>query len=144
MAALLLTTGSAIFALGFIYPNEHKFHPVTSTLARGIGVTAVSYFYARRKGEDLTYPSFHNLKWQTVRNGVMVLQGFAHVWALYYMPLPIVLTLMASSPIFTTIFDSWIFGMQLNQVQKIWLVIAFIGVILTANGSYLLYLITGV
>jgi len=74
----------------------------------------------------------------------MILQGLAHAWAQFYLPLPIVLTLMASSPIFTTMFDSWLFGVNLNRVQKIWLSIAFMGVILTANGNYLFYLMTGV
>ena len=139
-----MATGSAIFVLGFVYPNEHNFHPVTTTLARGIGVAAVSYFYARWKGDDLTFPSSHNLKWQFIRNSIMILQGLAHAWAQFYLPLPIVLTLMASSPIFTTMFDSWLFGVNLNRVQKIWLSVAFMGVVLTANGNYLFYLMTGV
>ena len=73
----------------------------------------------------------------------MVFQGLVYAWVHFYLPLPIVLTLMASSPIFTAIFDKIIYGVSLNRVQIIWLSIAFCGVILTANGTYLKFLITG-
>ena len=73
----------------------------------------------------------------------MVIQGLAYAWVQFYLPLPIVLTLMASSPIFTAIFDKFLNGIDLNRVQVFWFVIAFAGVILTANGSYLSFLITG-
>ena len=73
----------------------------------------------------------------------MVLQGLVYAWVHFYLPLPIVLTLMASSPIFTAIFDKFINGIELNKVQIIWFAIAFLGVILTANGNYLSFVITG-
>ena len=67
----------------------------------------------------------------------MVIQGLCYAWVQFYLPLPIVLTLMASSPIFTAIFDKLLNDINLNKIQVIWFVIAFVGVILTANGSYL-------
>ena len=73
----------------------------------------------------------------------MVVQGLAYAWVQFYLPLPIVLTLMASSPIFTAIFDKFINGVDLNRAQIICLVVAFVGVVLTANGTYLTYLMTG-
>ena len=73
----------------------------------------------------------------------MVVQGLAYAWVQFYLPLPIVLTLMASSPIFTAIFDKFFNGVNLNKFQIVSLTVAFVGVILTANGTYLTFLMTG-
>jgi drug/metabolite transporter (DMT)-like permease len=39
------------------------------------------------------------------------------------------------------IYDYWIYGVKINKTQTIALIVSFIGVFLTANGSYLVYLI---
>jgi drug/metabolite transporter (DMT)-like permease len=67
----------------------------------------------------------------------MFLQGFVYAWSQYYLPLPIVVTLYASTPVFSAFFDWLVFGIGLNKKQKIWLALAFSGVLLTANGKYL-------
>ncbi len=72
-----------------------------------------------------------------IRNGIMFLQGFVYAWSQYYLPLPIVVTLYASTPVFSAFFDWLVFGIGLNKKQKIWLALAFSGVLLTANGKYL-------
>ena len=138
-----MAVGVGFFTISFLYVNEHKFHPVMTGLTRGMAVTFLSYIVGRYKGIDLTYPSGHNFKWQILRNSIMVIQGLAYAWVQFYLPLPIVLTLMSSSPIFTAIFDKILNGVHLNRIQVIWFVIAFVGVILTVNGSYLSFLITG-
>ena len=139
----LMVVGVSLFTAAFLYPNEHKFHPVCTGLVRGLAVSIISYLVARRQGVDLTYPSSHNLKWQMLRNGIMVVQGLAYAWVQFYLPLPIALTLMASSPVFTAIFDKLLNGIELNHKQICWLSVAFIGVILTANGNYLYFLLNG-
>jgi drug/metabolite transporter (DMT)-like permease len=140
----MMTGGASIFTLSFLFPNEHKFHPVTTAAVRGLTTTLVNYIIGRWRGIDLTFASEHNFKWQNIRNTIMVIQGLAYAWVQFYLPLPIVLTLMASSPIFTAIFDRIIYGVRLNRAQVIWLCIAFMGVVLAANGTYLSYLITGI
>jgi drug/metabolite transporter (DMT)-like permease len=73
----------------------------------------------------------------------MVVQGLAYAWVQFYLPLPIVLTLNSASPIFTAIFDTILYGVHLNWAQKLWLALAFLGVMLTANGNYLTFLLSG-
>jgi drug/metabolite transporter (DMT)-like permease len=143
LAVLLMGGGMSTVAISFLFPSEHKFHPVTTSLVRGFANTLISYLLGRKQGADMTYPSSHNLKWLFIRNGIMVLQCLAHAWVQFYLPLPIVLTLMASSPIFTAIFDKVINGVHLNRAQVFWLSIAFLGVVLAANGTYLWFLMTG-
>lgn len=135
--------GCTFWTLGFIYPNEHKFHPVATNLIRGAMVTVICYLFGRWKGYDLTFPDAHNFKYQIIRNSIMVVQGLSYAWVQFYLPLPIATTLGCASPIFAAVFD-WILNkISLNCMQTFWLVIAFLGVVLTANGSYITYLITG-
>lgn len=143
LAIVFMTVGSFLFSTSFVYLNENKFHPVTSALARGVAVTIISYLVARVRGISLSFPSKHNFKWQTIRNSYMVFQGLAYAWVQYYLPLPIVLTLNSASPIFVAVFDSILYGVRLNGAQKGWLSLAFLGVVLTANGNYIVFLLTG-
>ena len=72
-----------------------------------------------------------------------MVRGLVYAWVQFYLPLPIVVTLNSASPVFTAIFDAFLFGMHLNRSQKVWLTIAFLGVALTANGKYLTFLLGG-
>lgn len=114
-----------------------RYHPIVTGFIRGLAATILPYFIARYNNIDLTFPSRHNLKWQFIRNGIMFIQGFVYAWSQFYLPLPIVVTLYASTPIFSAIFDYLVFGVIINKKQKIWLLVAVGGVILTANGAYL-------
>jgi drug/metabolite transporter (DMT)-like permease len=136
--------GPSLWTIGYIFPNEHKFHPVTTNLVRGITVTIISYIIARYQGIDLTFGSAHNFKYQMLRNSIMVLQGIVYAWCQFYLPLPIAVTLNSTSPIFATIFDRVLNGVSINRTQALWLTVAFLGVVLVANGEYLSYLMTGV
>ena len=73
----------------------------------------------------------------------MVIQGLVYGWSQFYLPLPIALTLTATSPLFAAIFDWLMNGVKLNKAQIAWLIVAFCGVILTTNGNYISYLLTG-
>lgn len=97
----------------------------------------ISFFIAAHQKIDLTFSSSNNFKWQIIRNGIMFFQGLVYAWSQFYLPLPIVVTLYSSTPIFTALFDYWVYGVSINQQQKIWLIVAFVGVVLTSNGSYL-------
>lgn len=79
-----------------------------------------------------------------IRNVIMVFQGIVYAWCQFYLPLPIAVTLNSTSPIFATIFDRVLNGVSINRTQAIWLTVAFLGVVLVANGEYLSYMITGV
>jgi drug/metabolite transporter (DMT)-like permease len=131
------------YPMGFVFASEQRFHPITTSLARGIAVVAVTYLIGWRLGIDLTFKSGHNFKWQIVRNPIMLVQSLVYAWILYYLPLPVAITLQSTSPIFTAIFDKILNGVDLNRRQRMWLVVAFLGVVLTANGTYLSYLWTG-
>ena len=112
-------------------------------MIRGITTTVFTYLIARKKGIDLTFPSAHNYKWQNFRNAAMLITTLVYAWSQFYLPLPIAITLMSTSPIFASIFDRLIYGVSLNKIQVFWLSVAFIGVLLTSNGNYLSYLLTG-
>lgn len=73
----------------------------------------------------------------------MIFQGLAYAWSQFYLPLPIAVTLQSTSPIFASIFDKLLNNIDLNFRQRIWLLVAFLGVILTSNGAYIHYLLTG-
>ena len=143
MAILLMILGPILFPLGFIYSNEHKFHYYPTTLARGVVVILITYAIAKKKNIDLTFKHSQDFRLLILRNTIMVVQGLVYGWSQFYLPLPIALTLTASSPLFAAVFDRVINGVKLNQMQVIWLLVAFIGVILTTNGNYLLLLFTG-
>lgn len=96
----------------------------------------ITYLIARYQNIDLTFPSNHNFKWQLIRNGVMVLQGFIYAWSQFYLPLPIVVTMYAATPVFSAFFDWLIFGVAINAKQKVWFAVAVVGVLLTANGGF--------
>ena len=143
VACGLSTVGVCLFTISFVYVNEKKFHPVYTGLIRGLSVTIVSYFVGRYLNIDLTFPSTHNFMLQILRNGIMVVQGLAYAWVQFYLPLPIVLTLMASSPIFTAIFDQILNGVDLNRAQILCFLVGLAGVFLTADGASLNFLMTG-
>lgn len=65
------------------------------------------------------------------------MHGLIYAWSQFYLPLPIAITLNSSSPIFAAFFDRVIYGARLNRVQVCWLCVAFCGVVLTANGTYI-------
>ena len=106
-------------------------------MIRGLSAFVISYCIANWKKVDLTFPSSHNFKWHLIRQGIMTIQGFIYSWSLFYLPLPIAVTMYAGTPIFIAIWDYIIFGQRLNSRQKGWFFLAFLGVVLTANGAYL-------
>ena len=63
----------------------------------------------------------------------MTLQGLIFAWSQFYLPLPIAITLYSSNPIFVAIWDYFIYGVVLNNKQKIWFGLAFLGVVVTSN-----------
>ena len=71
----------------------------------------------------------------------MVLHSFVYSYVQYYLPLPLAITLNSISPLFVCLYDYLIYGVKINKIQTIALIIALMGVFLTANGSYLVYLI---
>ena len=72
-----------------------------------------------------------------------MIQCLAYAWSQFYLPLPVAITLQATAPIFTTIADRVINGVKINPRQGFWLLIAFIGVLMTANGQWIYQQITG-
>lgn len=90
---------------------------------------------------DFTFKSTHNLKWLLIRNSIMVLHNYVYSYVQYYLPLPIAITLNAISPLFVCFYDYLIYGVKINKIQTIALIVSLVGVFLTANGSYLVYLI---
>ena len=130
-----MSLGSSLNSLGYIYVNEHRFHPITTNMIRGIATAIITFLIARKKLIDLTFPSSHNFKWQILRNSAVFITSSVYAWSQFYLPLPIAITLMYTSPIFATIFDKLLYGVSINKTQVFWLVVAFGGVLLTSNGN---------
>lgn len=137
VAIAMMVGGSSLITLGFVFANERKFHPTVTGIIRGFTAMSVCYIIAIYRGVDLTFGSQNNYKWQLIRNGIMCLQGLVYAWSQFYLPLPIVVTLYAATPIFTAVWDYIVYGVTINQKQKGWFALAFVGVLLTANGGYL-------
>ena len=142
LAASLVAFGSIIYNAGFIYTNERKIHPIFNGLARGLTLYVITLVYCSFKGLDLTFKSQYNFKWLSIRNTIMVIQALCFSWSMYYLPLPIAFTINASSPIFVAVLDRFLFGIKPNKVQVIWLLVAFMGVILTVNGNKIMSCLT--
>jgi len=142
LAAGLVAIGSIIYNAGFIYTNERKIHPICNGLARGLTLYVLTYVYCSLKGIDLTFKSEHNFKWLSIRNTMMVIQALCFSWCMCYLPLPIAFTINASSPLFVAFIDRFLFGVKLNKVQVVWLLIAFMGVILIVNGNEIMSYLT--
>ena len=104
-------------------------------MIRGFTTVIVIFLIARYQKVDLTFPSNHNFKWQFIRNTAILITNVVYSWSQFYLPLPVAVTLMSTSPIFATIFDRIIYGIALNGRQIFWLIVAFGGVLLTANGN---------
>jgi len=68
----------------------------------------------------------------------MVLEAFGYTTIQFYLPLPICVTLNSISPIIIYIYDYFLYGIAINRKQAIFIMISFIGVMLTANGAYLM------
>lgn len=135
---VMMVIGSCSFAGGYIYCNEHNFHPVETSLMRGLAVSVLSFALIRWLRLDFCFPSAHNLRWLLIRNGIMVVHNFAYNLAQFYLPLPIAITLGYISPIFIYFYDYWLYGITINRGQIVFLIISIIGVVLTANSSFLI------
>jgi drug/metabolite transporter (DMT)-like permease len=105
---------------------------------RGMAVTVLCFLLIRWKTLDFTFHSAHNLKWLMVRNSIMVVHNFAYNLAQFYLPLPVAITLGSISPLFVYIYDYWLYGITINRAQVFFLAVSIVGVVLTANGSYLI------
>ena len=134
LAIIFMMIGPTFMTLGFVYSNEKKLHPSTTAFVRGFAIAIITYLCGWAKEIDLTFKSPHNFKWQIIRNSIMIVHTLVYAWSQFYLPLPIAITLNSTSSIFASILDKVINNISLNKFQIIWLIIAFMGVILTANG----------
>jgi drug/metabolite transporter (DMT)-like permease len=133
----MMISGSALFALGFLYCNEHKLHPSVTGFVRGFTVAILCWLISRRQNTELTFRSNYGFKWQLLRNGIMVMHGLIYAWTQFYLPFPIVIILNSASPIFAVMFNRILYGVRVNKIQVGCLGLAFVGVVFTANGTYL-------
>jgi drug/metabolite transporter (DMT)-like permease len=143
MAIILMIFGSSLNSLGYIFSNEHRFHPLTTNMVRGFSSIVISYIIARFMNIDMTFPSAHEYKLEFIRNTLILVQCVTYAWSQFYLPLPVAITLQATAPIFTTIADRVINGVKINPKQGFWLLVAFLGVLMTANGQWIYKQITG-
>ena len=129
------------FSAGFIYVNEMGFSPFMSGVVRGLSATLLCYSILRYQKKDTAFPSAYEFKWLFARNSIMMLHNVAYAMVQFFLPLPIAITLGAISPIFVYIYDYLIYGVTINRMQTVFVAVAVIGVVLTANGAYFVTLI---
>ena len=143
MAIILMIFGSSLNCLGYIFSNEHRFHPLTTNMIRGFTSVLIPYVMARFMNIDMTFPSPHEYRLEFIRNCLIMVQSITYAWSQFYLPLPVAITLQATAPIFTTIADRLLNGVKINPKQGFWLLFAFLGVLLTANGQIIYHKLTG-
>jgi drug/metabolite transporter (DMT)-like permease len=135
VACFLVASGFSMMFIGYIFASEHRFHPFMTSIGRGIVTVIMMYFLGRYLGIELTFPSSHNFKWQNIRNTILFFQNMIYSWSVYYLPLPIAITLQVTSPIFATMWDRILYGVTINTTQMAWFAVTFTGVLLTLNGN---------
>ena len=141
LAIILMIVGCLFFSGGFIFANEQKMHPIITGLTRGFSLVCICCLLSSYYSLSLAFKSTYILKWQVIRNGIMVIHGLAYTWVQFYLPLPIAITLGNTSPIFIYVYDYYLYGITINRKQFFFLIISVIGVILAANGSYFITII---
>jgi len=112
-------------------------------MIRGFSSAVISWVIARFMNVEMTWSSPHEYWLENIRNFLILIQCLVYAWSQFYLPLPVAITLQATAPIFTTIADRIINGVKINPKQGFWLLIAFLGVLMTANGQWLYKKITG-
>lgn len=138
---VLVTIGGCLYSGGFVFANEHGFHPTLTGLSRGLTLIVVVYFLLRYFKKDITFKSVVDFKRINLRSSIMVLQHLSYSAVQYYLPLPIAITLSTTTPIFVCIYDYLLYGIAINHLQIFFLVLSVIGVLITANGAYLITLV---
>ena len=135
IAIMLVAEGSILSTTGYIYANEGKYHPFTTVTVRGLVALVITYLISLRQKQDLTYSDAENFKWNLLSSFIFLITTYIYAWCQFYLPLPIAITLQATSPIFVALYDKFLNGVELNKAQTFWLTVTFIGALLTANGN---------
>ena len=73
-----------------------------------------------------------------IRSIVLTIDAYILAIVQFYLPLPIVHTLGCSGTVFVFILDYYINGAKLNKKQIVGIIICFFGVILVANGRWII------
>jgi len=81
-------------------------------MIRGFASAVISWVIARFMNVNMTWSSPHEYWLENIRNFLILIQCLVYAWSQFYLPLPVAITLQATAPIFTTIADRIINGVN--------------------------------
>jgi drug/metabolite transporter (DMT)-like permease len=138
LAYIMMTVATSVFALGFLYSNEHNFDVCETFLVRSISLIAINFSIARVYGMDLSYQDPYNFRILLARNFLVGIQNTMFTLAQFYLSQPIVQTMNTSSILFIFILDYFLNGVTLTKKQFYGVIFGILGVLLTVNGDLII------
>lgn len=135
MSYVLFGTSQILFPLAFIYANDHKMHPIETSLIRGFVSMVLNFAIVRYYNMGLDYKYEVNFRNILKRNVIVVIHGLAITAAQFYLPLPIVHTINFFAPIFIFIIDYFENGVKITKTQFYFLLFSVLGLICTVNSE---------
>ena len=138
LAYIMMTVATSVFALGFLYSNEHNFDVCETFLVRSISLIAINFAIARVYGMDLSYQDPYNFRILLARNFLVGIQNTMFTLAQFYLSQPIVQTMNTSSILFIFILDYFLNGVTLTKKQFYGVIFGILGVLLTVNGDLII------
>ena len=110
LAILLAAISNILFPLAFLYPNEHKFHPIENNLQRGIAVAFSHISICKIFGISLDFKSKSDLKYLFIRNTIILCQQFIYAGMYFVVSYPILNTINLIGPLAVFVLDYYING----------------------------------
>jgi hypothetical protein len=97
-----------LFPIAFIYPSEHKFHPVVNNLQRGIAIVGTHIIICKYFGISLDFPSKSDFKYLLMRNTIMLFHQIFYSAMYFVISYPILNTIMLVAPLSVFALDYYI------------------------------------
>ncbi len=140
MNANVLAGGSMILSCvfwvgGYIYSNENDISFVETNMSRGLALAILGYFICRYNGKDVCFQNAESFKYICQRSAIFIVHGWVVAGVQFYIPLPLVHTILSSGCIMVFVAGMILDGHKASWMQLLGVATAFLGVILTSNGQ---------
>jgi len=110
LAILIAMSSHLSFPLGFVYINEHKFHPILSNLQRGLSIIISHAIICLIFGISLDFKSKDDLKYLLIRNSIIVVHQLIYSGMYFVVSYPVLNTINLIGPISVFFLDYFING----------------------------------
>lgn len=109
-------------------------HPLETNLSRAIVSLILNYGILRYYGGTLDLRDTKTYFYVNYRSLTNTLQGLIVALLMYYLPMPIIHTIAATSTIFTSAIEHYCYGLHISNRSKVLILVSVLGVMLQANG----------